>query len=196
MALLISSAVLFLLAHFLTSAGVNSPQRRPAEPKRETLTPEWSTNIRVVIGALPVGGGNVHEYEYKTKASLWFTDNRTVVATFVTREGGDKPRLSRRGVSDESLPLRLRAVLLDATSGKVKATTDWPAESRSARIVAARDGKFVTQTGNELTLYPSDLKELKKLRLPPTEEFGWGGHPQVQMPLGVVTRHDLVLSIV
>ena len=82
-----------------------------------------------------------------------------------------------------SLPLHLRAVFLDAASGKIKATPDWPVESRAASIVAAHDGKIVTQTGGELILYSPDLKELKRLRLPPMDGSGWGaqfrlsGHP-------------------
>lgn len=167
MGLLISSAVLFLLVHFLTN-----PSGGSGAPQVGSLSPRWSAELRSAIGSKPIGvvaGGKGHEYEYKPKTSLWFADNDTIVTTFVTRESGENPKLSRHGVSDESLPLRLRAVFLDAASGKVEATGDWPAESRWASAVAARAGRIVTRTGAELALYSSDLKELKRLKLPGKE---------------------------
>jgi len=72
----------------------------------------------------------------------------------------------------------LRAIFLDAGTGKVTSTQAWPSESRIAGIVAANDGKFVTQTGTTLALHSSDAKELKKLSLPPppNEFVGWQSH--------------------
>lgn len=171
MALLIGSAVLFLLVHFLNSVGGGF-----AAPQVGSVSPTWSADVHSAIGGSPigvVGGGKGHEYEYQPRTTIWFTDNDTVVTTFATRPGGGSPKLSRRSASDPSLPLRLRAVFLDATTGKVKTATDWPARSRSSGIVATEDGKFVTQSGNDLILYAADLRELKKLQLPATEEPGW-----------------------
>jgi len=155
-------------------------------PHLGSITPQWRANPQSIIERKPVGvvaGGKGHEYEYEPKTSLWFTDNETVVATIVTREGEGKPKLSRHDSSGESLPLHLRAVFFDATSGKVKATPDWPVQSRAASIVAAHDGKIVAQTGSELILYSADLRELKRLKLPSLDGSGWGaqfrlsGHP-------------------
>lgn len=162
---------LFLLAHFLSSAG-----RASAAQQGSSASPDWSADVQGVIGSKPVGvvtSGKGHEYERQPKASLWFTDNQTVVVTFVTRPGGESPKLSRRNLSDKGLPLHLQAVFLDVTSGKVKNVTNWPAISTYSSIVAVEHGKFVTQSGNELTLYAENLNELKKLQLPWTEEFGW-----------------------
>jgi len=86
------------------------------------------------------------------------------------------PKLSRHGAPDENLPLRLRAVFLDAITGKVTGTHDWPTDSRYASIVAARDGGFVTQRGTHLSSYSKDLVELGTLDLPPTKEIGWSPH--------------------
>jgi len=179
MDLSISSAVLFLLLRFLT----NNASEGAVTSQGESISPKWSADLRSAIGSGPIGvvtGGKGHEYEYKPKTSLWFTDNNTIVVTFVTRDSRDNPKLSHRDGPGESLPLRLRTVFVDAVSGLVKASPDWPAKSRLASIVAAHDGKFVAQTANELTLYSSDsagLKELKKLQLPERQEIEWGAHP-------------------
>ncbi len=139
-----------------------------AAPQDLSIAPQWSADLATSIGESPIrviGGGNEHEYEYKPKTSLWFTDNNTVVATFVAREGTDS-KLSNRKSADEDSPLRLRAAYFSATSGKILATPSWPASSRFAAIVAAHDGKVVTLTGNALILYSPDLKRLKELALP------------------------------
>ena len=143
----------------------------------------WSTDLRAVLSNPPVGvvvSGRGHEYQHLPKTSLWFTDNDTVVATFVVQEGGaakDGPRLSRRDALDQSSPLHLRTVFLDATSGKIKTTPDWPTKSRFASIVAAEGGKFVTQSANDLTLYAADLSQLRKAQLPSVDEPGWRAQP-------------------
>ena len=169
-----TSAVLFAVACFLASASGSTAARH-----NETVTPKWRVNIRAAIGStpLPVLFGPVQQYQGRPSTSLWFTDNNTIIATFVTRAGEGGPKLSRRDVLDPSLPVRLRAVLLDAATGKVTATTDWPSQSRHAAIVATHDGKFVAQTGHELTLYSSTPGVLKKLKLPSTKEYEWQAHP-------------------
>lgn len=174
MALLTSSAVLFAVACSLISGSAAAPV---ITPKHETVTPKWRTNLRSVIGSAPLGQvfGRTREYKALPRTSLWFTDNNTIVATLVTREG--KPSLSSRDGSDTTLPLRLRPVFLDATTGKVMATPDWPSDSRNAGIIAVHDGRFVTEVGNELTLYASDLKPLKKSKLPSLPEGDWIAHP-------------------
>jgi hypothetical protein len=122
--------------------------------------------------------GRKRERHGKPRTSLWFLDDSTIIATFVTQEGAN-PSLSSRDSSDPNQPLRLRAILLDADTGKVRSTQAWPSESRLAEIVTANGGKFVTQTGTTLTLHSSDAKELKKLSLPPPPQNlnGWNAHP-------------------
>ncbi|MGA8501284.1 MAG: hypothetical protein WB683_07030 [Candidatus Sulfotelmatobacter sp.] len=171
-----SSAVLFLLAHLI---------RSPAGPiadgaANQTIAAKWTADLRPAIGGEPLGLvlGRKRERQGKPKTSLWFLDDGTVVATYVTREESH-PVLSGRGGSDPNEPLRLRAIFLDADTGKIRSTQAWPSESRLARIVAANDGKFVTQRGTTLTLHSSDGKELNTLSLPrpPQNLNGWNAHP-------------------
>lgn len=174
MALSIFSAALFAVACFLSSASGAAAQHN------EPVTAKWRVDLRSAIGnAFPLGTvlGHGREYQHAPRTSLCFTDNNTIVATFVILEGEGNPKVSRRDASDESLPLRLRAVFLDAATGKVTANTDWPSQSRYAAIVATHDGKFVAQTGDELTLYSSGLGVLKKLKLPTQQKYDWQAHP-------------------
>lgn len=145
-------------------------------PQAESIDAKWIVDLRAAVGGVPLGlvVGRGHETLSQPSASLRFLDNQVIVATFVTREG--ESSLSSRDASNASSPLRLRAVFLDAEAGKITATPAWPSESRFAGIVSSHEGKFIAQTGNTLTLYSSDLKELKALKLPPTEEIGWGAH--------------------
>jgi hypothetical protein len=174
MALLISSAALFLLAHFLSN--LSAP---PGDTPIGAITSKWSSDLRAAVGSAPLGlvVGHGHETHSQPRTSLWFLDKNTIIATFVTNEG--KPALSSRGGSDANLPLRLRVVFLDVSTGKITATPAWPTESRFAGIVATYDGKFVAQTGTTLTSYSADARTLGKLSLPPIEEdvLGWGAHP-------------------
>lgn len=181
----ISSTALFAIACFLSSAtGAAVAQHN------EPVTAKWRVDIRPAIGGtpLPVVWGRVQEFKGPPKTSLWFTDNNTLIATFVTREGKGNPKVSRRDASDETLPLRLRAVFLDAATGRITDTTDWPSQSRDAAIVATHDGKLVAQTGDELTLYSSSLGVLKKLKLPTQEKYDWRAHPSA------TGKHILFLS--
>jgi len=156
------SMAVIAVACFLISRTRAVPQHETVvASKHETVSPKWRTDLRSVIGSAPLGVvyGRAREYKALPRTSLWFTDNKTIVATFVTRAG--KPSLSSREGSDTTLSLRLRPVFLDATTGKVVANPDWPSDDRNASIIAVHEGRFVTQVRNELTLYASDLQPLK-----------------------------------
>ena len=173
MALLISSAVLFLLVHFL---------RSPSVPLVDTtsgaIRANWSADLRAVVGSAPLGliVGRRHQTVLQPMTSLWFIDNNTVVATFVTSEG--KVGLSRHDRSDPNLPVQLRAIFLDASNGRVMSTQAWPSESRFAGIVATNGGSFITQRGVVLTRYSPDAQEVGRLSLPPIQQdlLGWAAH--------------------
>jgi hypothetical protein len=175
MDLLISSAALFLLAHFLSS-----PSEATVAPQGASITAQWSADLRAAVGSEPLGMvvGRGRETHGRPYTSLRFLDKGTIVATFVTREGN--PTLSGRDNPDSNQPLRLRAIFFDADTGKITSTQAWPTESRVAGIVAANDGSFVTQRGDILTHYSLDARERSKLSLPPVQEeqWGWSWHAQ------------------
>jgi len=152
-----------------------------AAPQHQKVVPAWSADLRSAVQGTPVPFiyGGPDKIKGIPVTSLWFLDNHTIVATFVTDEGEvGNPKLSGR--KGGSLPLRLRAVFLDSSSGKVTATREWPSESRNAAIVATLGGKFVTETGYKLTLFGSDLKEIKSInlpRVPSPDDRGWRAIP-------------------
>jgi hypothetical protein len=145
--------------------------------KHEVITPKWRVDLRPAIGDTPLGlvVGHGHETKGRPHTSLWFLDDKTIVVTFVIRE--DKPNLSTHDDPELGSPLRLRAIFLDVTTGKILATQTWPTGSAFAHIVATHDRKFVTQRGTALTLYSPDYKELKKIGLPVLEGTNWTPHP-------------------
>lgn len=115
---------------------------------------------------------------FKAASSLRFTDDNTIVATFVIRNANNKPEPSSRASLDTRLPLRLQAILLDAHTGKITATAAWPTDSRTSRIVAVHHGQITALRGSELTLYSPDLVALKELKLPQAEPaIEWQPHP-------------------
>jgi hypothetical protein len=196
MALSISSVALFAIVCFLSSQRAAGDQQTTVGPRRETVSPTWRADLRSNIGGKPIGVvvGRGRETELAAQTSLQFLDNNTIFATFVIRDSAENPRLSRRGAgAEEILPIRLRAIFLEASSGRVLTTRDWSSDSRYAAIVAVYRGKFVIQIGNELILYSPDLKELTKLSLPSGTEIGWSAHSSLTgqsilfVPAGVGT---------
>jgi hypothetical protein len=165
-------AVSFAIAFFLISGNCALAQNTSEfSPKKGVLTPQWRTNLRAAIGSAPLGLVVGREKQAKPRVSLSFTDNDTIAVKFVTQEG--KPILARRDGPETVLPLRLRGIFLDASTGNIKTTISWPSGSRHASIVASFDGKFVTQRGTILTLYSPDFRELTRLQLPQTNDTGW-----------------------
>lgn len=167
---------LFLATLFPSSSVTASEPPTATAVRRGSVAPSWQVDLQPVIGNRPLGvviTTPPYEDEAYPKTSLVFLDNNTVAATFVTHENSKEDVLSRRN-SETSPTLRLRVILLDAASGKIKATAAWPTTSRFASIVASHGGNFVAQTGRDLTLYSTRLKELKKLQLPPIgKELEW-----------------------
>lgn len=166
MALLIFSVAHFAIAFCLSSGMRGASTRTNAAPKHDVVQASWRVDLRPAIGGPPLPYVFPSPYETKGQPvkSLWFTDDNTVVATFVT--ASSKLQLSTRNGIDKHLPMRLRAVFLDAPTGKITGTSEWPTDSRTSAIVAAHDGMFVTQTGSELSLNSRTEKDIKKLNLP------------------------------
>jgi hypothetical protein len=173
------ASLILLVGRFLFLCSLSSASAILAGAQSGSITSTWVTDLRAIVKNKPLPYVYAGTYEIKgaLATSLWFTNDQTLIATFVTREGEDgNPKLSGR--KGESLPLRLQAVFLDSVSGKVTASRKWPSDSRNASVIATLHGKFVTQTGNELTLYNSNLEEIKSINLPPSSsQFEWHATP-------------------
>lgn len=165
-----------VVACFLISGIAEPLQYRDANLKREVVSARWRVDLSSSLEGDAVGlvVGHGHETRGQPRTSLWFLDNNKIAVTFVTREG--KPSLSRRESLDGTLPLRIRAIFLDAADGWVGNALAWPTDSRFAGIVATHNTNFVVQRGCKLTLFSSDLREMRQLQLPPLEDSEWYAH--------------------
>jgi hypothetical protein len=92
---------------------------------------------------------------------ICFLSADTVAITFVTREA--PPALPRRGQSDESLPYRLHALFVDAKTGRVIETRDWPSSSPRSRVLPATGQKFVVLTPERMLLYSRESTLLNQV---------------------------------
>jgi len=86
-----------------------------------------------------------------------------VVVNFVTREAASG--LPRRDSPDENLPYRLHALFVDANSGVLRATREWPTASQSTAVLPATQGNFIALTPDKLWLYSADFRLLKERTL-------------------------------
>lgn len=174
MALSISYTVLLVIVFSLISATWTS-SRPTSVSLHEAVEPEWRVDLRSAIGSAPVRSIAQRRSEFLASpyASVWFINNNTIAGTFVVHKTGSEPQISNRANLDDSLPLQLRAIFLNAHTGKITGTADWPTDSRRSLIIAVDDGKFVTLRGRNLTLYSPDFVALKNLMLPATGLAGW-----------------------
>src|SRR5882724_9059208 len=92
-----------------------------------------------------------------------FLSDGTVAATFVTRE--DIPVPQRREDPSHISPYRLHAIFLDALSGKVLRTLDWPVERPAAGIFPRHDGGFLLLATDRIVAYSADWAQIHELQL-------------------------------
>jgi hypothetical protein len=177
MALSIYSAVLFVIACSLINPNLGAAGLQPRVSRQEKATPQWHVNLHRQIGSTPLGivGGIGRETLGKPKTSLWFVDDDTLVVTYVTREPVSS--LSKRGEGAPTLPLRLRAIFVNASDGSVKNVKLWPIESRDAGVIAIHDGVLVMQAGSRVWEYSRISDETRTLQLPEIESRRWHPHP-------------------
>jgi hypothetical protein len=94
---------------------------------------------------------------------LCFTDNKALIATFITRE--DVTTLARRDQPGEPLSLRLHGIFLDAGAGKVQASKEWSITRPRGGVVAAGDGRFIVLAPGLVALYSPSLELVKDFKL-------------------------------
>jgi hypothetical protein len=177
MGLWTSLAVLSLLS-FLSSGFIAQHRIAAGESQPAPAAPEWRTDLGAAVGGRPLrykywAPGEV---EGGAPTSLWFTTENTVVATFVIGTKGKGAVLSRPD-EPSTEPFRLRAIFLNATTGKITAGAEWPSESRNSLAVAVRNGDLVIQAGRRISLYRPGSRDAGGLvELPATGVDDWYAH--------------------
>jgi hypothetical protein len=99
--------------------------------------------------------------------TLDFVSDTVEVATFLTQEA---PHDLRRRDAPNPPPYTLHAVFLDAASGKVLKTIEWPVEDANAGIFSRYDGSFLFFSTERIVLYSADWQPVKELPLPQLQE--------------------------
>lgn len=96
--------------------------------------------------------------------SVVFLSEKVLVADFLTRRS--PTMLQKRNDPNRETPYHLHAVFLDATSGNVLKTLDWPLESAESGIFSTGDGGFLFFSTSRLVRYSADLVPVKVLDFP------------------------------
>ena len=91
-----------------------------------------------------------------------------LVATFITRE--NITTLTHRDQPDDSRPLRLHGVFLDAQTGKISTIKEWSISRPGGGIIPVGHGEFAVLTPAMLALYSPNGDMLKQLRLSSKQE--------------------------
>jgi hypothetical protein len=92
-----------------------------------------------------------------------FVSDGVVAATFVTQEPA--AGLQRRNELNRARPYRLHAIFMDAATGAVLKTLEWPGDDLKMGIFPRYDGSFVFFSTEHLVLYSPDWKPVKEVAL-------------------------------
>jgi hypothetical protein len=119
----------------------------------------WVTDLRTM-------GYPTHPSEKFSKTfgvpptKLAFADPEHLVVTFISSDPGTPPGPKD---SPNSLRLRLHIAVFESRTGEVDMKGDWPTPNPNDGVVGGHNGKVVVRAGNELTLYDTTLRALKRM---------------------------------
>jgi hypothetical protein len=164
--------VVWALTCFRTSA---ETAQRPATE----LTPSYRIDLRSTLMSAGVPQLGTNEGVWTSARTLHFPNDRQLIATLVL-PAKKRPSLATRSEPGAGSSFRLSAAIIDASSGKVVATPEWPSDSRSAGVVAVNENGLVTLARNRLTLLASDLTVRKHLALPAPDSGPWWNYLTTQ----------------
>jgi hypothetical protein len=153
---------MFFLGTLFFTPSLGLGRKRGETASNKTGDPIWTLDLRTVgfTGFAPkqeAWGLNLRPNP------ICFSDADVLVATFITRE--TLTTLARRDQPGEPLPLRLHAVFLDAGTGKVQASKEWPITRPRGGVVAAGDGRFAVLAPALVALYSPSLELVKDFKL-------------------------------
>ena len=122
--------------------------------------PLWRVNLQAL--GYPQNGADLQRRRgFANFDTISFVGDNTVATTFVTREV--IPDLQRREDPNHIRPYRLHAIFLDALTGKVVHTLDWPMDDPNAGIFPRHDGGFLLVTAERMSSYSSEWKQLREV---------------------------------
>lgn len=96
-----------------------------------------------------------------TNSRIVFISGETVVPTWLSRQ--DLTSAVPAGETPTQIPQRLQALFVDAATGKVRTTKEWPTASEVGRIIPAVNGKFIVLTVDKSTLYSPSFHPVLEL---------------------------------
>jgi hypothetical protein len=135
-----------------------------ADTLGELSQPNWQFDLRTVGYTGFSAKGEQWDLHFKIDP-VSFTSDNLVVVTFLTRIYTDE--LRRRAAPNES-PFMLNAVFLDAATGQVRSTKQWPIRRPRAGIISSSDGRFLVVSWDRMSVYSTDFKLLHEFTVPLT----------------------------
>jgi hypothetical protein len=146
---------------------------------------------------------NLRKFGYDTSSAtrrlrkfVDFTDSGHLAVAWLTF---DDPTLADRTGPLTARPAHLHVLVLNATTGQKVGMQTWSTPSTPVRFLAARDGKFVTCTGNVLRLFSPSFEVIRELALPNDHAClsQFSGNNQWGIPRWGISpsRRSLLLSV-
>jgi len=151
--------IFFICALFLTTATTaQKPKIRLVHATSDH--PLWRVNLK--SQGYPANSDELQRRRgFANFDTISFLSDNVVAATFVGRE--NIPDLQRREDPNHVRPYRLHAIFLDASTGKVLHTLDWPLDDPNAGIFPRHDGGFLLVTAGKIAGYSTDWTQLKEI---------------------------------
>jgi hypothetical protein len=131
-------------------------------------TAAWNTDLRSAGYPEHMTPRQTRRLGYGMVDPLSFSGRSVLCATFLTEE--QTKSLARRGQPGPSFRLRMHAVLLGATTGKVRATRSWYIARPLGGVVGAGGGRFAVLSPRGIDLYSPSLEPLEQLSFSPEQE--------------------------
>nr|HEV7953149.1 hypothetical protein [Candidatus Acidoferrales bacterium] len=152
---------LMLMGSFTIVSPISEAQKSKVSAVADA--PVWSVALQDFgyKGEIP---GSKRMTELAGFGSVFFIGDDTVVCTFITSE--TVPGLQRRDDPNLVLPFKLHAVLLDATTGKMRKTLDWGSDGVNVGLFPGANGTFVMFSEGMVAAFSSDGEELSEMRAP------------------------------
>jgi hypothetical protein len=144
--------ILFLVGSIPSSPCSAESAGRPSQAAKGS--PVWQLDLQPFGFAKPK-----HDWQ-ATNASISFTSGETVVPAWLSSSTPMVDHAS--GGTRSPVPQqRLKALFLDAATGKVRNTKEWPTGSRRGGIIPAGAGRFIVTTADDRsTLYSPTFEQL------------------------------------